>query len=197
MRTRRSPRVLFVGLTAAMKFVLPLLASADPSASERMRLAREESIPLYLRDLEMAGTTFPFSPVTAAILAVSLIVIFKGVFVSGPKSSVTASHILIDDGRNDARSLLERLKVEIGNDRAKFAECAAKHSTCPSGKSASPGGILGTFGAGKMDPAFDEVVFDPKNPIGEVIGPVMTNFGWHLIWIDDRKLVKEAVIKLI
>ena len=41
-----------------------------------------------------------------------------------------------------------------------------------------------------MVPAFDKVIFAKENNIGEVIGPIQTNFGWHLIWIEERNLVQ-------
>ena len=43
---------------------------------------------------------------------------------------------------------------------------------------------------GMMVPAFDKVIFAKENNIGEVIGPIQTNFGWHLIWIEERNLVQ-------
>jgi peptidyl-prolyl cis-trans isomerase C len=64
---------------------------------------------------------------------------------------------------------------------------AKQHSKCPSGKSA--GGKLGTFRPGEMVPPFNKAVFDKENKVGECIGPIQTNFGWHLIWIEDRNLV--------
>ena len=37
-----------------------------------------------------------------------------------------------------------------------------------------------------MVPAFDKVIFDPETNVGEVVGPVATNFGYHLIVVDKR-----------
>ena len=73
-----------------------------------------------------------------------------------------------------------QLKAEIEGG-ADFADLAAKHSTCPSGKS---GGSLGSFGPGQMVPEFDKVVFSGE--IKKVLGPVKTQFGHHLIWISSR-----------
>jgi peptidyl-prolyl cis-trans isomerase C len=74
----------------------------------------------------------------------------------------------------------EQLKTEIqaGGD---FAALAKQHSQCPSGKQ---GGDLGQFGPGQMVKEFDAVVFSA--PIGEVQGPVKTQFGYHLIEITQR-----------
>ncbi|KAJ1462948.1 hypothetical protein M885DRAFT_504414 [Pelagophyceae sp. CCMP2097] len=64
-----------------------------------------------------------------------------------------------------------------------FGDAARAFSTCPSGKS---GGSLGTFEPGKMVAEFDKVCFDETVPVGVVVGPVKTQFGYHLIRVDDR-----------
>ncbi len=90
-------------------------------------------------------------------------------------ASASARHILVatEQACND-------LKSEI-QDGADFATLAAEHSTCPSGKQ---GGDLGQFGPGMMVKEFDEVVF--SRALGEVHGPVKTQFGYHLIEITER-----------
>jgi len=97
-----------------------------------------------------------------------------------------SSHILIGpkewDSQEEARERLTRLKEEIGNDPAKFAEAAVSISSCPSGKK---GGDLGEFGPGQMVRDFDAVVF--KEDVGVVHGPISTQFGEHLILITERK----------
>jgi peptidyl-prolyl cis-trans isomerase C len=96
-----------------------------------------------------------------------------------------SSHILIGpkqwDSQEEARARLVRLKDEIGNDPAKFAEAAASISSCPSSKK---GGDLGEFGPGQMVRDFDEVVFNKE--VGVVHGPISTQFGEHLILITER-----------
>jgi peptidyl-prolyl cis-trans isomerase C len=86
-----------------------------------------------------------------------------------------ARHILVST--EDACIALKK-EIEGGLD---FAEAAAKHSSCPSGRS---GGALGSFGPGQMVKEFDEVVF--SGDIGKVLGPVKTQFGYHLIEITSR-----------
>jgi len=57
-------------------------------------------------------------------------------------------------------------------------------------RSKSKGGSLGEFEPGQMVLEFDDVVFenDPKkaSEIGAVVGPVKTQFGYHLIRVDKR-----------
>ena len=60
---------------------------------------------------------------------------------------------------------------------------AKEGSECPS---AAQGGTLGRFKRGAMVPKFDDVVFSGE--VGQVLGPVQTVFGAHLIWVKSRTL---------
>jgi peptidyl-prolyl cis-trans isomerase C len=85
-------------------------------------------------------------------------------------SNVKASHILVEK-HSQALKVLEELGA--GKD---FKELARKHSTCPSRKK---GGDLGFFGRGRMVKEFERAAFALK--VGEVSGPVKTQFGYHII----------------
>ncbi len=63
-----------------------------------------------------------------------------------------------------------------------FAEMAKSYSEGPSGPD---GGDLGWFGRGAMVPAFDEMAFSLD--VGEVSNPVKTQFGYHIIMVDDKR----------
>jgi peptidyl-prolyl cis-trans isomerase C len=91
-----------------------------------------------------------------------------------PKAS--ARHILVS-----AKDQCQKLKEEIEGG-ADFADIARKHSQCPSGQK---GGDLGEFGRGQMVKEFDEVVFTGE--IGKTLGPVQTQFGFHLIEVTSRQ----------
>ena len=90
-----------------------------------------------------------------------------------PKAS--ARHILVD---SEEACLNLKSEIEGGAD---FAEVARQHSTCPSG---SRGGELGEFSPGMMVREFDQVVFSAA--VGELQGPVKTQFGYHLIEVTAR-----------
>lgn len=90
-------------------------------------------------------------------------------------ASACARHILVD---TEASAKDLKKQIEAGAD---FAELAAKHSSCPSGRS---GGDLGTFGPGQMVKEFDAVVFSAE--VGTVQGPVKTPFGYHLVEVTER-----------
>ena len=90
-------------------------------------------------------------------------------------AKAAARHILVATEADCAD-----LKKQIDGG-ADFAKLAKAHSKCPSGKQ---GGALGTFGPGQMVREFDEVVFSA--PVGEVQGPVKTQFGYHLVEVTHR-----------
>ena len=90
-------------------------------------------------------------------------------------TSASARHILV---ATEEQCIDLKQEIEGGAD---FAEVARQHSTCPSGQT---GGELGTFGRGQMVPEFDQVVFTAD--LGQVQGPVQTQFGYHLIEVTER-----------
>ena len=89
---------------------------------------------------------------------------------------VNASHILL----NDQKKANEVLQMIRGGER--FADMAKKYSKCPSKKK---GGDLGWFKKGEMVKEFEKAAFGGEK--GSVVGPVRTEFGWHLIRINDLK----------
>jgi len=95
---------------------------------------------------------------------------------------VSASHILVkpasdsDEDRVAAEKKIEEIRQKIA-DGADFAELAAEHSECPSGKQS--GGSLGWFQRGMMVPEFDNAVFSME--VGELSDIIETQFGFHII----------------
>ncbi|RQW83117.1 MAG: peptidylprolyl isomerase [Geobacter sp.] len=87
----------------------------------------------------------------------------------------SARHILVA-----SKEVCENLKAEIDGGKD-FAAVAKENSLCPSKRD---GGALGTFSPGQMVKEFDEVVFTGE--VGKVLGPVKTQFGYHLIEITSR-----------
>ena len=93
-----------------------------------------------------------------------------------PSPEYQASHILLEtaDEANEIMKLLEG--------GADFATLAKERSTGPSGPS---GGDLGWFSAGAMVPEFEQAV--AKMMVGEFVGPVKTQFGFHVIILNDQR----------
>jgi peptidyl-prolyl cis-trans isomerase C len=93
-----------------------------------------------------------------------------------PAPEFSAAHILVDSEEKAAELKAE---IEGGQD---FAEVAKANS---SDGSAASGGDLGWFGLGQMVPEFETAVTGME--VGEVSDPVQTQFGWHLIKLNDTR----------
>lgn len=97
------------------------------------------------------------------------------------EQQVHARHILVDD-ENLAREIYEKLKK--GED---FAELAKQYSTDTATK--DNGGDLGFFGKGEMVEEFEKVAFSLK--VGEISSPVKTEYGYHIIKVEEKKEAQE------
>lgn len=94
-----------------------------------------------------------------------------------PEEEVRARHILVDS-KEKAREIFE--KLAHGSD---FARLAKEYSKDPGSK--DQGGELGFFKRGQMVPPFEEAAFRLKK--GEVSEPFESQFGWHIVKVDDRR----------
>lgn len=93
------------------------------------------------------------------------------------EEEVQARHILVDTEAK-AKELAE--KVTKGED---FAKLATENTN--DGASRADGGMLGYFGKGQMVPEFEQAAFSLKP--GEISKPVQSQFGWHIIKVEDRR----------
>lgn len=96
-----------------------------------------------------------------------------------PEEEVKARHILV---KSEEKAKAISVKIASGDDKL-FAEQAKAHSEDPGTK--DEGGDLGFFGRGQMVPQFEEAAFKLKK--GEISAPVQSQFGWHLIKVDDKR----------
>ena len=114
----------------------------------------------------------------------------KDEYVRGER--VLAQHILISpDGdtqtsKDEARAKIAAIRERVSGGKS-FADEAAAHSMCPSGKE---GGSLGWFSRGMMVPEFDQAVFSMS--VGEVSDIIETQFGYHIILKTDQEPAGEA-----
>ena len=95
----------------------------------------------------------------------------------GNEQEVRARHILVPS-EDEAKAVLAEVKK--GTD---FAELAKQKSKDPG--AAAEGGDLGYFGKEQMVPEFAETAF--KMDKGQVSDPVKTQFGWHIIKVEDKR----------
>jgi peptidyl-prolyl cis-trans isomerase C len=100
--------------------------------------------------------------------------------MKGSRVPLRDGHKELTDEEALAKAKEVRAKILAG---AKF-EDEAKIESDDTG-SGENGGDLGTFGQGQMVPEFDAVVF--KAPIGQVTEPIKTDYGYHLILVEERK----------
>ena len=109
----------------------------------------------------------------------------KNLFTQPP--TVSAKHILVD-----SKELCDQIKEEIDKNELTFEEAAMKYSTCPSKEQ---GGNLGAFGRGMMVPEFEEAAFTlDLNVVSE---PVKTQFGYHLIKVEEKNEGSEAAFETV
>ncbi len=111
---------------------------------------------------------------------------------------VRASHILLQPAGNsktdtlktleEAKALLARIKTG----KISFEDAARQYSKDGSAQS---GGDLGWFGKGRMVKPFEEAAFAGK--VGDLIGPVQTQFGVHLIKITGRDTREVKGVELV
>lgn len=95
-----------------------------------------------------------------------------------------ASHILVET-EEEAIEIKEAL-----DGGADFAEMAREKSTGPSGPG---GGSLGWFGAGMMVPTFEAAVVEME--AGDISAPVQTQFGWHVIKLNETRLMEAPALE--
>ena len=90
--------------------------------------------------------------------------------------TVSAKHILVAE-----EDVCTAILAEINSGAKTFEDAAKESSTCPSGER---GGDLGEFGKGQMVKEFEEAAFAAE--VGSVVGPVKTQFGYHLIKVEKK-----------
>src|SRR5690349_23456006 len=93
------------------------------------------------------------------------------------QEEVHARHILVES-EDEAKTILTELKGG-----ADFATLAKEKSKDPG---AAQGGDLGYFSKEQMVPEFADVAF--KMYAGQLSNPVKTQFGWHIIKVEDKRV---------
>lgn len=168
---------LFVGAAA-------FIASASTLVASAFSLDSINSAISTTRHAAAALKTTPYAAATPTSLSMGIFDAFQKAFSNeeygDPPEAIkaTARHILVPS-IDDVNAVLQK----IASQENTFAALAGEYSTCPS---KARGGSLGSFGPGVMVKEFDDVVFSPQTKVGEVVGPVQTKFGYHLIVVDKR-----------
>lgn len=111
-----------------------------------------------------------------------------------PTPEFNASHIIVE-----TEEAAQALKTQL-DEGADFAGLARENST---DGAAANGGSLGWFGLGAMVPEFEQAVTEME--VGEIAGPLQTQFGWHLVVLNDTRMstapelaeVREQLVQTI
>ncbi len=103
---------------------------------------------------------------------------------AAPQTEFNASHILVE-----TEEQANKLMADLAGG-ADFAELAKANSTDPG--SGSNGGDLGWFGLGMMVKPFEDAVVAAK--VGEVAGPVKSDFGYHLILVKETRVAANPTL---
>ena len=105
----------------------------------------------------------------------------KDYYEANPKkfekgATVSAKHILVE-----TEAACKDVLAQIESGAKTFEDAAKEYSTCPSKER---GGDLGEFGRGQMVKEFEDAAFAAE--IGQIVGPVKTQFGAHLIKVEKK-----------
>ncbi len=164
-------QVLFEGMLEQLVQQQVLADAAGQNLSTRMQLGLDNERRAYLAAMLMDDVAM------AEVSETELQAEYDAQFGSAePVTEFNASHILLET-EEDAQAMITALA-----EGADFAELAQEHSTGPSGPN---GGQLGWFSAGMMVPEFEQAVFGLE--VGGVSEPVQTQFGWHIVLLNDTR----------
>lgn len=151
----------------------------DPINQSQLQISRDRA----LSDLRLATLDQQNSPSASALDAYALEQYRVNQARYERPAQTRASHILLEDKGPEslvqAKALVEKLRAG-----ASFADLAKAHSTDPG--SAAKGGDLGFFAPGAMVKPFEDGVNALSKP-GDISEPVKSQFGWHIIRLDERR----------
>ncbi|MBC7131884.1 MAG: peptidylprolyl isomerase [Roseovarius sp.] len=177
--TQLPPEVLFKGVLDQLvqQTLLMQAQEGEPSALARLRLENERRAILAADVI----TRVTGEAVSEAALQAAYDAEFAE---AGEETEYHAAHILVET-EEEAAKLVEELAAG-----ANFAALAQEHSIGPTGPS---GGDLGWFGEGVMVPEFFDAVAALE--AGEVSAPVQTQFGWHVIRLNETRIKAQPTLE--
>jgi len=169
---------LFKGILEQLIQQVALAQSMDGKITKRDEIALENDRRGYLSGVALQSVVG--ASVTDAALQAAYDARFRD---SASQTEYSASHILVETEEE-----ANRLKAEIDGG-ADFAELAKANS---SDGAAANGGSLGWFGLGMMVKPFEDAVIAMQP--GEVAGPIQTQFGWHLVKLDETRIAEAPTL---
>ena len=163
--------VLFQGILDQLIQQTLLSKAVEPEIGKRDVLALENARRAYLADGAVARA------LAQAVTPQAMQALYEMRFANAiPGTEFNAAHIIV---ATQAEAAEIRTQLDAGAD---FAEMARTKST---DGAAANGGDLGWFGPGMMVKEFEDAVVAMKP--GEIEGPLQTQFGWHLVKLNDTR----------
>ncbi|MDP5327613.1 MAG: peptidylprolyl isomerase [Paracoccaceae bacterium] len=163
--------VLFQGILDQLIQQTLLSKAVEPEMGKRDVLALENARRAYLADGAVARA------LAQAVTPQAMQALYEMRFANAiPGTEFNAAHIIV---ATQAEAAEIRTQLDAGAD---FAEMARTKST---DGAAANGGDLGWFGPGMMVKEFEDAVVAMKP--GEIAGPLQTQFGWHLVKLNDTR----------
>ena len=155
------------------------LFEAEPAFKAQLKQAKESLLTGYAIEKALSTVTVKEEEIAAFYEA--------NKEMMGGGEVVNASHILVESEAEAAR-----IREEIVSGKTTFEDAAKQYSSCPS---SAEGGSLGEFGRGQMVPEFENAAFTME--IGTVSAPVKTQFGYHLIRLNDKKKQEAPALSVV
>jgi peptidyl-prolyl cis-trans isomerase C len=171
---------LYSGILEQLIQQTALAQAAEPDLSKRDLVNLENQRRAYMAGSLLQGV------VTGAVTDEAIQAAYDARvrdLAASPMIEYNASHILVAD---EALATDLRAQLDAGAD---FAELAVANST---DGSAAGGGSLGWFGPGMMVKPFEDAVVALKP--GEIAGPVQTQFGWHLVKLNETRVASAPTL---
>ncbi|MCG2760001.1 MAG: peptidylprolyl isomerase, partial [Candidatus Delongbacteria bacterium] len=169
--------------------------SAYLSEFELLNIYRESNLKVKVKYLK--AETNSFMPADSLITDKEIEDYFKANPNEFPKQNEQRNFDFVlfgtDPTAQDSALVLDDINYAMTqlNNGISFEEVAINYSDDQSAKN---GGDLGFFGKGKMVAEFEEAAFNAK--VGELVGPIRTQYGYHIIKVTDQKKEKNKVIEI-
>lgn len=171
--------VLFKGILDQLIQQTILAATAPEPLAKKDALQLENDRRSYLANVALTPV------VTGAVTDEALQAAYSMRFSdAAPQTEYRAAHILVDSEEKAVA-----LKAEL-DDGADFAALASVNSTDTG--SGRAGGDLGWFGLGAMVKPFEDAVVAAE--LGKVSAPVKSDFGWHLILVQETRIADKPTL---
>lgn len=169
---------LFNGILEQLIQQVALAQSVEATLTKRDQLGLDNERRGFLSGVALQAV------IGAAVTDAALQAAYDARFASTePKAEYNASHILVD---SEDRAAALKAEIDGGAD---FAELAKANS---SDGAAANGGSLGWFGLGMMVKPFEDAVVGMT--AGEVAGPIQTQFGWHLVKLNETRVAEAPAL---